>query len=147
MKISTRSRYAVRASLCLAMHHGDSPVPLSRICNDQKISIKYLENIMRLLVKAGIAEGTKGKGGGFVLKKRPDQIKMYDIILAAEKNLTPVMCVTNPGQCAREKNCAANKLWTGFNDSITEYFNSIKLSDMVKIQRKQKTQFCEGGKS
>ena len=80
MRLSTRGRYATRASLYLAMNYGKGPVSLKTISKDQDISVKYLENIMRLLSARGIVVSSKGKGGGFVLAKKPSEINLVDIV-------------------------------------------------------------------
>ena len=72
MLISTKGRYALRVMIDLAEHQTDGYIPLKEVAQRQDISEKYLETIIRLLVKANILSGLRGKGGGYKLTKSPD---------------------------------------------------------------------------
>ena len=79
MLISTKGRYALRILIDMAEHQSDSYIPLKDVAARQEISEKYLETIVKLLVKDGILVGLRGKGGGYRLKKgpRPDHCRPY----------------------------------------------------------------------
>lgn len=70
--ISTRARYALRVLIDLAQNQEDNFVPLKEIAIRQEISEKYLENILKTLVKGKILKGLRGKGGGYMLTRRPE---------------------------------------------------------------------------
>lgn len=93
MLISTRGRYALRVLTDMAEHQADGFVPLKEIAQRQEISEKYLESILKLLVKDGILTGVRGKGGGYRLSKYPDQITVARILQATEGSLAPVACL------------------------------------------------------
>ena len=80
MMISTKGRYALRVLVDMAEHPSPSNIPLKEIAERQEISEKYLENIVKDLVKAGVIKGLRGKGGGYQLNRAPDQINVYDVI-------------------------------------------------------------------
>ena len=67
MMISTKGRYALRVMIELAQYPREVYVPLKEIAEKQEISEKYLEIIIKNLVKAGYVEGLRGKGGGYKL--------------------------------------------------------------------------------
>ncbi|MEI7542745.1 MAG: Rrf2 family transcriptional regulator [bacterium] len=134
MRISTRGRYATRALLHLATKYGKSPVSLKIISIDQEISVKYLENIMRLLVKVGLVKSTKGKNGGFVLAKAPEDINLSEIVTAAEGSIDPVFCVSDPASCSRARFCSWRDVWSELKLRTMEYMNSITLADMLERQ-------------
>ena len=73
MMISTKGRYALRVLIDMAEHQTDGYIPLKEIAKRQDISEKYLESIVKSLVKGGVVEGMRGKGGGYRLCKSPDQ--------------------------------------------------------------------------
>ena len=73
MMISTKGRYALRVLIDMAEHQTDGYIPLKEIAKRQEISEKYLESIVKTLVKGGVVEGMRGKGGGYRLCKSPDQ--------------------------------------------------------------------------
>ena len=72
MMISTKGRYALRVLIDMAEHQTDGYIPLKEIAKRQDISEKYLESIVKSLVKGGVVEGMRGKGGGYRLCKSPD---------------------------------------------------------------------------
>lgn len=71
----------------LAEHSADGFIPLKMIAARQNISEKYLENIIKLLVKAKLLTGVRGKGGGYRLTKAPEQYTVGDILRMTEDSL------------------------------------------------------------
>lgn len=96
MMISTKGRYALRVLVDMAEHPSDGYIPLKDIARRQEISEKYLESIVRMLVQAQILEGLRGKGGGYRLKKPPEQYTAAEILRVTEGPLAPVACL-EPG--------------------------------------------------
>jgi Rrf2 family protein len=135
MKISTRSRYAIRALLCLTMKYDNGPMPLKKISETQKISVKYLENIMRLFINAGIVRSSKGKRGGFTLAKDPKKIKMSEVINIAEGNIFTVCCSPKKTVCPNENCCAGKEMLEGLRDTMTAYLDSWTLARLVERQK------------
>ena len=80
MLISTKGRYALRVMIDLAEHQGEGFIPLKVIAQRQEISEKYLESIIKLLVKSRLLIGVRGKGGGYQLTKAPDQCTVGAIL-------------------------------------------------------------------
>ena len=134
MKLSTRSRYGVRALLDLALHQDDGkPVPLKEVAKRQNVSERYLENIMTTLASAGIVKGKKGRQGGFLLSKAPANIRVGDVIAVTEGGLSPVACVDDPDECDRSEICVTRDIWKKLKTSITETLNSVTLADMAEM--------------
>jgi Rrf2 family cysteine metabolism transcriptional repressor len=131
MKFSTRGRYAIRAAMCLAEKYGQGPIPLKHIAEDQHISAKYLEVIMRLMSTAGIVSSSKGNRGGFSLAKDPKNITVFDILKVAEGSLLPVDCVESLGTCINAKTCTARDMWVGLRDVMTKYLKDISLYQLA----------------
>lgn len=80
----------------LAEHQSDGFIPLKVIAERQEISEKYLENIIKLLVKAKLLNGLRGKGGGYQLTKAPEQYTVESILRVTEDSMAPVACL-EPG--------------------------------------------------
>ncbi len=135
MKISTRGRYAIRALLCLATQYGKGPVSLKRISITQKISVKYLENIMRLFINSGFVQSTKGKSGGFVLAMDPKKIKMGDVIQTAEGDVLPLCCVPENSECPNANTCATREMWEGLRAAMMDYLDSYTLAKLLLRQK------------
>ena len=133
MMISTKGRYALRILIDMAEHQTDGYIPLQEIARRQEISEKYLENITKNLVKGGILVGLRGKGGGYRLKREPENCTVGDILRLSEGPLSPVACLepdTEP--CPRMSFCRTLPMWQGLDRVINEYLDSVTLADLVR---------------
>ena len=133
MLISTKGRYALRVMIDLAEHQADGFVPLKVIAQRQEISEKYLESIIKLLVKARLLNGLRGKGGGYKLTKAPEQYTVGCILRLTEESLAPVSCL-EPGAtaCPRAAECRTLTLWQGLDKVINEYLDQITIADLMQ---------------
>ena len=133
MMISTKGRYALRVLIDMAEHQAGGYVPLKEIAERQEISEKYLESIVKTLVKEQILEGLRGKGGGYRLRKEPDQYTVGQILRVMEGSLAPVACLEEgSAPCARVASCRTLALWSGLNDLIRDYLDRFTIADLMK---------------
>ncbi len=130
--ISTKARYALRVMIDLIQHQGNGYIPLKDIARRQEISEKYLEIILKMLVKGRILKGLRGKGGGYILTRRPEEYTVGEIIELTEGPLAPVACLM-PGaeSCPRMENCITLPLWKKFDTVIHDFFYNITLDDLI----------------
>ena len=131
MKISTKGRYALRVMIDLAVNDKGDYVSLKDISNRQEVSLKYLEQIMAMLNKAGYVKSTRGNNGGYRLAKSPEEYKVGDILRKTEGDLAPIACV-NGEECGKRENCKTIKFWQGLDNVINEYVDSKTLTDLIK---------------
>ena len=132
MMISTRGRYALRVLVDMAEHQSSGYVPLKEIAERQEISEKYLESIVKALVKEGILIGLRGKGGGYRLSKSPDQFVVGDILRLMEGTLAPVACLDKDSPpCSRVVGCRTLPLWQGLDRVISEYLDRFTIEDLM----------------
>ena len=131
MLVSTKGRYALRVMIDLAEHQSAGLIPLKVIAQRQEISEKYLESIIKLLVKSRLLIGVRGKGGGYQLTKAPDQCTVGAILRLTEDSLAPVACL-GPGQkpCPRQADCRTLTLWQGLDRVISDYLAEFTLADL-----------------
>ena len=133
MLISTKGRYALRVMIDLAEHRGDGFIPLKTIAQRQEISEKYLESIIKLLVKSKLLGGVRGKGGGYRLTKAPDQYTVGDILRLTEDSLAPVACLsTGADACPKAAVCRTLPLWKGLDQVIRDYLDNITVADLMR---------------
>ena len=133
MLISTKGRYALRVMIDLAEHQSDAFVSLRGIAERQEISEKYLESIIRMLVKARVLESLRGKGGGYRLKKAPDEYTVGSILRLTEESLAPVSCLEpNADACPRAGACRTLSLWQGLDKVIHDYLESVTIADLME---------------
>ena len=132
MLISTRGRYALRILVDLAEHQGEGVVTLPEIARRQEISEKYLENIVRDLVRQGIVSGQRGKGGGYRLCRPPEQINLGEVLRLMEGSLAPVACLEeNAAPCPRASQCRTLDFWRGLDELIDRYTGGYTVADLI----------------
>ena len=125
MKISTKGRYALRIMLDIAMHDDGKYIPLKDIAKRQNLTVKYLEQIISLLNKAGYLQSLRGNTGGYRLAKNLDEYVVGDILRVTEGDLAPVACLKKCGDfCQREDICNTVSFWRGLDRVINEYVDS-----------------------
>lgn len=133
MLISTRGRYALRMLADMAEHQTQGYVPLKEIAARQEISEKYLESIVKLLVKDGILVGLRGKGGGYRLSKGPDQFTVGRILRLTEESLSPVACLEDGAPpCAKMADCRTLPMWQGLDKVIFDYLEKYTIADLLQ---------------
>ena len=135
MKLSTRTRYGVRAILELAENAGKGPLQLRIIADRQDISAKYLEQLMAVLKAAGFVRSVRGAKGGYILAKPPDKIRLNEVFHCLEGTVTTAECVEDEKYCLRAAGCAVRIIWTRVHRAIEEVLEAITLQDLIDQAR------------
>lgn len=130
MKLSTRSRYGVRMMFELALHYEKGPLQLSEISKKEKISEKYLGQIVILLRSANLVQSVRGSQGGYLLTKAPDKISLKDIVQVLEGSVCVLECLEKK-KCDRISECVARKAWMILEEAITKTLEGISLETLV----------------
>ena len=133
MMISTKGRYALRVMIDIAEHQHDGYIPLKEIAARQEISEKYLEAIVKSLVKERYLTGLRGKSGGYRLTKTPEEYTVGSILRLSEGSLAPVACLDGKaGPCGRAADCPTLPLWQGLDRVIQTYLDGYTLADLLR---------------
>lgn len=133
MMVSTRGRYALRVLVDLAEHQSEGYITLKEIAGRQEISEKYLETIVKDLVKLRVLEGVRGKGGGYRLDKKPEEINVLEILRVMEGTLSPVACLAPDSKpCSRSADCRTLPLWQGLDQVVSDYLQQFTIQDLVR---------------
>jgi len=133
--ITTRGRYALRVLIDLAEHSGGDYIPMKEIAARQEISLKYLEQIMPLLMKHNVVDGVSGKGGGYKLNRPPEEYVVGDILRLTEGSLAPVACLEcDDITCHRAGECRTLPMWKKYNDITNDYFDGITVADLMRTE-------------
>jgi Rrf2 family iron-sulfur cluster assembly transcriptional regulator len=131
MLVSTKGRYALRVLADLAEHSGEGYVPLKLIADRQNISEKYLEAVLKSLVREGIITGARGKGGGYVLALPADKISVGRVLRLTEPSLGTVSCLTGKGpKCPNAGNCPTLPLWKALDSMILNFLDGHTIADL-----------------
>ena len=147
MKISTKGRYALRTMIDLAVNENGVPIPLKEIAARQNISLKYMEQIISLLIKAKLVKSIRGNSGGYLLSKPSMQYTAGDILRAAEGDLSPIACIEqNHSNCERADSCSVLPFWFGLNKVINGYLDSVTLSELARQAKEARARCREFSK-
>lgn len=135
MRVSTKGRYALQVMLYLANHDTGEFIPLKAISENQGITVKYLEQIIPPLNRAGYLHSARGNNGGYRLARRPEEYIVGDIIRVSEGSLAPLACLEDSGHgCGRESSCQARHFWAGLDEAIRTYVDSMTLADVASFR-------------
>jgi Rrf2 family iron-sulfur cluster assembly transcriptional regulator len=133
MRITTRGRYALRATLALSVLGKEgTPVSISDLSEYEDISPVFLEQIFFKLRKAGIVSSVRGPGGGFYFAQPPAILTARKILLAAGEELGDVPCDKHADSCDHLNCCPSHKVWVDLNKLMNNYLESLTLDTILK---------------
>ncbi|WP_372792392.1 Rrf2 family transcriptional regulator [Lutibacter sp.] len=132
--LSKKTKYGLKALSFLAKQEQNVPVLISDISTSENISKKFLESILLTLKKSGILSSKKGKGGGYFLLKKPNEIKIATIIRLLEGPIAMLPCVSlnyyeKCDDCASEEKCSLSILMAEVRDSTLKILESKTLEN------------------
>lgn len=134
MLISSKGRYALRLMIYIAaLGDAEGKIALREVADREHISQKYLEQLVRPLMKAGLLRSVRGKGGGYMMAKDPAEVRAGDILRAVEGSTAPVACDGIGNSCTRSDLCSTVKFWRGLDDVIEKYVDGVTLADLAAV--------------
>ena len=132
MMISTKGRYALRVMIDLAERDPAVYTPLRDIAERQNISEKYLESILKVLIRKNYLVGLRGKGGGYKLTQTPEHYTVGSILKVTEGSLAPVSCLAeDSNSCKNASDCKTLPMWKRLDKMIDGFFEGITLADIA----------------
>jgi len=131
MKINTKIRYGLRAVIEIACSNEPGGILQKDIAVNQEISLKYLDSIISSLKLKGIISHAKGKGSGFKLTRKPEEITVYDVYTAFEP-LVIVECINDESFCDRSKNCVSRDYWIEFKNEYKEMLSRKTIAQIIE---------------
>ncbi len=139
MMVSTKGRYALRLMVDLALHDNGKFIALKDVSARQKISIKYLEQIVTPLNRAGLLKSGEGRTGRLPpCKKNTTDYTVGEILRAIEGSFAPISCLEDEeNQCENYDTCATIEFWEGLYKVVNEYLDGTTLYDLVEIQKEK----------
>jgi Rrf2 family iron-sulfur cluster assembly transcriptional regulator len=132
MRISTKAQYAVRAMVSLSLHGAGRPLALRDIAGREQISLAYLEQLFVKLRRGKLVSSVRGPGGGYVLARPAEQIRVDEIIDSVEESLVPVSCMDAKGRCVCDDVCVSHAVWQGLGERVRHFLASITLADLTR---------------
>ncbi|KAF0218463.1 MAG: BadM/Rrf2 family transcriptional [Geobacteraceae bacterium] len=151
MRLSTKSRYGLRALFDIAYNSANHPAQIQDISRRQKISPRYLEQIFQALKRKGILKSKRGPQGGYILAKSPEEITVKDILQATEGDMVLVDCSPEgkkkKGECFFDGSCVTQTVWQEASAKLDEFFATITLKTLcekgqaIGVKREQDHRF------
>ena len=134
MKLSTKGRYAVMAMVDLACHSKGNPVALADVADRQEISLSYLEQLFGKLRKGGLVKSIRGPGGGYLLSRTAEEVRISDVILAVDEPIKATRCSPgSPSGCrGNNSRCLTHDLWGELGNQIYMYLSSVTVADICE---------------
>ncbi len=134
MKLTSKGRYAVMALADIAKFENNRPVSLRDISLRQGISLLYLEQIFSQLKRDSIVKSIRGVNGGYILTKKPDEIKLSNIFSAVNEEIKTVQCKKElkKGCNGKLTKCITHNLWDELEIHIQDFFNKKNLGDLIR---------------
>ncbi|MBV8774812.1 MAG: Rrf2 family transcriptional regulator [Deltaproteobacteria bacterium] len=138
--LSHKTKYALKALFVMSEDHGRGPLLISEIAERGNIPKRFLELILLELKNHGILRSKKGKGGGYVLSRAPDDISVGHVIRMLEGPLAPLPCASKTAyercdDCPDERTCGIRLLMKAVRDQTAAILDSASLTDMLKLSR------------
>ena len=141
MKISYKGDYALKALLDLSYRYEEKrAVSIAEISKRQNIPAQYLEQIMLILKGAGIIGSKRGVGGGFFLKKAPEDVVIGDVVRLIEGPVEPIACGKriHDYSCGEEKECVFREVWVNVTEAISEIVDRVTFADIMRRDQELK---------
>ena len=131
MKISAKTRYALRILLDIALFGKEKPRTIKDIAANQEISDKFISPLVVTLRRAGLLQSLRGVTGGLKLNKDPQFISLLDIIDAMDREIYLLSCLRDLRSCPRKTHCITSLVWNDVNESLREKLRSITLQSIL----------------
>jgi Rrf2 family iron-sulfur cluster assembly transcriptional regulator len=145
VKLTTKGRYAVMAMADLAEKSAGRPVALADIAARQEISLSYLEQLFAKLRRGDLVKSVRGPGGGYLLSRNADDIRIADVILAVDEPLKATRCETgSPKGClGTSGRCITHDLWEELSHQIHIFLSGVSLGDVINGRLARHGEFSE----
>ncbi|HPE15412.1 MAG TPA: Rrf2 family transcriptional regulator [Oscillospiraceae bacterium] len=132
MKISTRGRYALRLMLDMVLHQDEGNIPIREIAKRQVLPVKYLEQIIAQLSRAGYVKSVRGAGGGYHLACDPEKTTVGDILRATEGSLAPAPCTEGGVPCRYTADCLTAQIFLAIGKAVDDVVDRMTLAGVVR---------------
>ena len=139
MKLSKRGEYALRALIDfgLAQAMGRPLLQVNELASKEDLPVKFLEQILMQLKAAGYLESRRGKHGGYLLARRPEDIQIGQVVRLIDGPLAPIRCVSQVAYerctCPDEEHCGLRMVMLDVRNAISNILDRFSLADVVEV--------------
>ena len=124
--------YGIKAVLYIAQHTAENKnIGLKVIAESEEIPSHFLSKILQILVKNKILFSTRGLHGGFVLRKKANELNLMEVIEAIDGMDIFETCVIGIKECTSESPCPIHEQYKSFQDEFLRVFADKTVQDLV----------------
>lgn len=131
LRLSPAAELGVRACLVLTENYGQGPVTLANIGEVSELSGEYLAKVLSMLTRANLVKSVRGKHGGYLLGRPPEDVNLLQVIEAIEGPSALNICQMDPPQCENVDGCKVQKIWHELQDTFDQKLSSMTLDKCV----------------
>ena len=133
----------MRAIFELSLREDSEPVKINKIADAQDIPPRFLEIILNQLKHAGFVESKRGKQGGYVLSRNPDELNVGEIIKAVQGSIDMPSKTFETGDGKRKRgDYAFNYMWGSLRKAVSSIYNNTSFSDLISLENKSEKHFA-----
>jgi Rrf2 family iron-sulfur cluster assembly transcriptional regulator len=148
MRITAVEEYGLRCLLALASKGPQGQLSISEIAEMEGLSVPYASKLLAILRRAGLVLAARGRGGGFTIAKRPEEITLYEALtLLGGPLIDPNHCQKHTGlrdQCVHIENCSVHDILGGLAGYVQEFLSRTTLKDLVGEETAQSAKKAAG---
>lgn len=139
MRFTAMFRYGLRALAVMSERYGQQPVSAKEISEMEDISSSFLEQLLAHLRRHDIIVGVRGPGGGFRLKRPPEEIKISEVVEALEGSFYVASCLSRNCEgkqvdpCDKFDDCVVVPILKRLERDIATVLSSYTLSDIKAL--------------
>jgi Rrf2 family protein len=139
LRLTQKSKYAVRALVALALNEGDAPLGVAEIARRQHIPERFLEQIFGELRRADVLESRRGAHGGYRFAVPTEEITVLDIVEILDGEVRPARCSAG-GTCyiADAPLCATSEVWDEAREALEGVFGRYSIAQLAATERESR---------
>lgn len=135
MELTRKGEYAIRGIVYLAKQAPGKVVLVSEVAEATDVPQTFLAKIFQSFAKLGLVNSFRGTGGGFLLGRPAAKITLRQVVEAVEGPIIPNRCLTEEGNCGRERECSVHPVWRKVQGEIATILDSVTLEDLAKAKK------------
>lgn len=134
LELTKRADYAIRTVLALARAADGERLSVRRVAADQRVPERFLSQVMRDLVRAGLVDGTVGRSGGYRLAKPSMSISLLDVVEAVEGDSRRRVCILRGGPCALDRVCDVHAVFDAAQDDVLGRLRTATIATAIRAE-------------
>lgn len=129
--LSQTCEYALRAVAYIAVHGADGPVLAKDVAQKTRVPLKYLQKVLRDLVRAGILRSARGIGGGFQLGRPPKAIRLAEVVAPFDNSAQRLLCPFGNFDCRAVNPCPLHRPWQRVMRPYLRFMETTTLACLI----------------